>query len=100
MPSVPDRKLSALPSVRARVLAFVAIIVAGLAGGVIGWSIAGLQCKGSCATASGIGAIVGGAVAAGGVAVVAVLAMRAMGEWRQIQEDAVADSDSSRNPSA
>ena len=34
---------------------------------------------------AGIGAVVGAALAAGGVAVVAVLVLRAMGEWRTIQ---------------
>jgi hypothetical protein len=106
MPDVsgPEPKLSALPTARARVLAFVAIIVAGLAGGMIGWSFADLQCTGDCGTASGVGAIVGGTTAAVGVAVVAVLALRAMGEWRRIQESAHPDdappNASNRNPSA
>ena len=35
----------------------------------------------------GVGAVVGGALAAAGVAVVAVLTLRAMGEWRTIKEE-------------
>lgn len=100
---MPDeRRLSALPSARARALAFVAIIVAGLAGGIIGWSFVGIQCKGNCTTPSGIGAVVGGAITAGGVAVVAVLALRAMGEWRRLQSEGAdgPPSDSRRNASA
>jgi hypothetical protein len=102
MPRVPgsEPKLSALPSTQARVLAFVAIVVAGLAGGLIGWSFADIQCTGSCGTASGIGAIVGGTVAAVGVAVVAVLALRAMGEWNRIQADAAAQAGDGEPPSA
>jgi hypothetical protein len=89
------------------VLAFVAIVVAGLAGGMIGWSFADIQCTGNCGTASGVGAIIGGTVAAVGVAIVAVLALRAMGEWNRIKADAAAQAgageppnESRRNPSA
>jgi len=79
----PDaRPLSALPSRKARGLAFAAILVGGLCGGLIGSSFVRLQCEQDCTTASGVGALVGALVAAGGVAVVAVLVLRAMGEWR------------------
>jgi hypothetical protein len=81
----PAAPLTALPPVRARVLAFVAIVVAGALGGLIGWGIVDLQGGGS--TASGVGAVVGAVVAAGGVAVVAVLVLRAMGEWRRIEHE-------------
>lgn len=78
-----ERPLSAIPSARARALAFLAILVAGGCGALIGGSFVGLQCEG-CTTATGLGAVVGGLVAAGGVAVVAVLVLRAMGEWRSL----------------
>lgn len=81
-----ERRLSALPSVRARALAFVAILVAGVCGALIGWAFVDLQCRGSCHVASGVGALLGGVGAAVGVGVVAVLTMRAMGEWRTISE--------------
>jgi hypothetical protein len=81
-----DRPLSALPSVRARVLAFAAIVVAGAAGGLIGWSFVHVSCDGSCTTPATLGALGGAVLAAGGVAVVAVLTLRAMGEWRRIRE--------------
>ncbi|MEY2478498.1 MAG: hypothetical protein QOG87_3813 [Actinomycetota bacterium] len=88
MPPVPDdRRLSALPSVRARWLAFVAILVAGIAGGLIGSSFVHLTCDGNCGTAQGIGAVGGAMFAAGGVAVVSVLVLRAMGEWRRVQSE-------------
>jgi len=79
------RPLSALPSARARVLAFLAILTAGAAGALIGWSFVELQCHGACTGPAGVGAVVGGGAAAGGVAVVAVLTLRAMGEWRSIR---------------
>ena len=72
---------------RARVLAFTAIVVAGACGALIGGSLVSLQCKGNCTTPTGAGAIVGAGVAAIGVAVVAVLTLRAMGEWRRISEE-------------
>jgi hypothetical protein len=76
---------SALPSTLARVLAFVSILVGGLCGGLIGWAFVDLQCEGDCGTESGAAGLFGAVVGAGGVAVVAVLALRAMGEWRAIQ---------------
>lgn len=85
-PRREERPLSALPSRRARALAFAAILVAGLCGALIGSSFVSLQCETSCDTASGVAAIVGGLAAAGGVAVVAVLVLRAMGEWNRTVE--------------
>ena len=73
---------SALPSVGARAVAFVAIIVAGVCGLLIGRALVSVQCAGACAVPKGIGSLVGAIVAAGGVAVVAVLVLRAMSEWR------------------
>ena len=78
---------TALPSVRARALAFVAIVLGGVCGALIGFSVVDLQCHGQCTTAKGVGTLIGAAIAAGGVAVVAVLVLRAMGEWRVIQEE-------------
>lgn len=75
---------SALPSVRARALAFAAIVVAGACGALIGWGIARVLWSDSALSVLA-GAVVGAVVAAAGVAVVAVLVLRAMGEWRRIQ---------------
>jgi hypothetical protein len=69
-----------------RVGAFVAILFSGLAGGLIGYSLIALQCEGNCAVAKGIGLLVGSVVAAGGMAIVAVLVMRAVGEWREVED--------------
>ncbi len=86
----PDRPAlapidSAAPSTGARVLALLAIVVGGACGGLIGYAIADLQCTGDCSIQRGIGAVGGALAAAVGVAVVAVLVLRAMGEWRTIQ---------------
>jgi hypothetical protein len=79
--------VSALPSVRARVAAFAAIILAGVCGALIGRSIVTVGCHGSCATPRAAGTLVGAIVAAGGVAIVVVLVLRALGEWRVISAD-------------
>jgi hypothetical protein len=85
MPQPPPIS-SALPPTGARVLAFLAILVGGLCGGLIGYAVTDLQCTDGCSgAATGLGALVGALVAAGGVAVVAVLVLRAMAEWRTIQ---------------
>jgi hypothetical protein len=75
-----------LPSVGARVLGFLVILVAGACGAFIGFAFIDLQCEGDCTVPTGLGALVGAVVFAGGTAVVTVLTLRAMGEWRTIQE--------------
>ena len=100
-----ERPLSALPSPRARALAFIAIVLAGVCGAVIGWAVGGplVGCQGDCGTAEGVGALVGGVGAAVGVAVVAVLTLRAMGEWKRVSEEELFDDQAGtirRNPSA
>jgi hypothetical protein len=77
---------SALPSTGARALALAAIVVAGICGGLIGWKVADLQVAGDGQVIPGLVGLAGAAMAAGGVAVVAVLVLRAMGEWRTIVE--------------
>jgi hypothetical protein len=77
---------SALPSVGARVGAFVAIFVGGAAGALIGVSFAELQCsKGSCDLSRGLWLWGGSIVGALGVAIVATLTLRALGEWNSIR---------------
>jgi hypothetical protein len=65
-------------------VAFVAILLGGLAGGLIGWAFIQLQCSGDCDVAAAVGAYVGATAAAAGTAVISVLGLRAMGEWRQL----------------
>lgn len=90
MSGVPrgDELESAAPPTGARILAFFAILLGGLCGGLIGYSIVDLQYDGTSDVPAGIGLVVGAAVGSIGVAVVAVLVMRAMGEWRTIQHRA------------
>lgn len=80
------KPLSAIPPVTARVIAFVTILLGGLAGGLIGFALVDLQSDGDAAVAKGLGLLVGAVVCAGGMAIVAVLALRAMGEWREIND--------------
>ncbi|MEM1334689.1 MAG: hypothetical protein AAGG08_14650 [Actinomycetota bacterium] len=84
--TVEQRPLSALPSVGVRIGAFVAICLSGLAGALIGSSLVSLQCDGDCGVPIGVGLLVGAVVAAGGMAIVAILVMRALGEWREVQD--------------
>jgi hypothetical protein len=86
VPNDSDGTLSALPSVGVRVVAFAAICLSGLAGAVIGYSLVSLQCEGDCGAWEGVGLLLGALGAAAGMAVVAVLVMRAMGEWREIED--------------
>lgn len=84
----PERPLSAIPSPGARALAFVAILLGGFAGGLIGYTLVSLQCDGTCAVQKGLGAWVGAVVGAVGAAIVAILVLRAQGEWRELADDA------------
>ena len=81
-----DRPLSALPSPAARAIAFASIILGGVAGGLIGYSLVRVQCTGECGVERGLGAFIGAVVAAIGMSIVAVLVLRAIGEWRDIED--------------
>ena len=97
----PEPLTSALPSIGARVVAFLSIIVGGVCGGLIGFALVDIQCEGSCTSNAGLGALTGAVCGAFGVAVVAVLALRAMGEWKTIQKrDQPGPSRIRRKPSA
>ena len=79
-----ERPLSALPSPLARIIAFVSILVGGLGGALIGYPLVDIQYDGESATPLGLGLVIGAIVAAGGTAIIAVLVLRASGEWREI----------------
>lgn len=81
-PETSDYAPTSLPPTGARVLAFVAILVGGLCGGLIGYGFADLQCTGDCTTTAGGAGLLGAVIGAVGVGIVAVLALRAMAEWR------------------
>ena len=74
---------TAAPPLIARVLAVVSILIGGLCGGLIGFAVTDVSCVDGC---TGTASIVGFASAVGcaiGVAIVAVLALRAMAEWNE-----------------
>ena len=81
-----ERPLSALPSPLARVLAFIAILVGGLAGALIGYALVDIQYDGSAEWPLGLGVVIGAVASAVGTAVVAILVLRAIGEWRSIDD--------------
>lgn len=67
---------------RAFSVAFVGVVIAGLLGALIGYGLADVGCTGECGLARAAGTLAGAALSAAGVAVVAVLVLRAMSEWR------------------
>jgi len=83
--TAPAYAPTSLPSLGARILAFIAILLGGLFGGLIGYGFTDLQCADGCAARAGGYGVFGAVVGAIGVGIVAVLALRAMGEWRTIQ---------------
>ena len=84
-PGGADYAPTSLPSRGARLLAFAAIVIGGVCGGLIGYGVTDVQCQGDCGTVAGGVGFGGAVIGAVGVGVVAVLALRAMGEWRTIQ---------------
>jgi hypothetical protein len=86
LPNSQERQLSALPTPLARVIAFVSICIAGVTGGAIGYALVDVQCSGSCRVDTGFGMLIGSASGALGMSVVAVLVLRAVGEWREISD--------------
>ncbi|GIT00757.1 MAG: hypothetical protein CM1200mP26_24690 [Acidimicrobiales bacterium] len=81
---------SAEPSTLARALALLAILVAGVSGGLIGHAVTDLQCADGCPALAGSMGLVGAVIAAAGVAVVAVLSLRAMAEWQATERQQAA----------
>jgi hypothetical protein len=55
----------------------------GLAGGSIGFALVDVQCTGDCGLPLSLGIFLGSTISAGGTAIVAVLGLRALGEWRE-----------------
>lgn len=69
------------PTRGARLLAVLSILLAGLCGGLIGYVVMDLQCRDGCSTAAGFVGLASAVGCAAGVAIVAVLALRASAEW-------------------
>jgi hypothetical protein len=64
-------------------LAYAGVILGGLLGALLGYGITDIGCTGDCGTSTAVGAVVGAVIGAVGTGVVAVLALRAMAEWRR-----------------
>jgi hypothetical protein len=82
----PPEPPPTLPGRGAYLLAFSGVVLAGIFGGIIGWGVTDIGCEGDCAVATAAGTIIGAIVGAGGVAIVAVLVLRAMAEWDRHQQ--------------
>lgn len=65
-------------------MAFVAILLGGTAGGLIGYALVDIQNSGDSAISLGFGLLVGAIISAGGTAIVSILVLRAVGEWRPV----------------
>lgn len=87
-----ERPLSALPSPVARALAFVSILLGGVAGALIGYALVDIQVEDASDLALGLGLLSGAVITSGGTAIVAILVLRALGEWRSIGDRGVARS--------
>jgi hypothetical protein len=85
-PADPDYAPTSLPPTGARVLAFLSILIGGLCGGLIAYGFTDVSCEGDCGTLAGGMGVLGAVLGAVGVGVVAVLALRAMGEWSSGQK--------------
>jgi NhaP-type Na+/H+ or K+/H+ antiporter len=70
----------------ARALAFISILIGGLAGALIGYALVDVQTDNASGLLLGIGILLGAVLSAAGTAVVAVLVLRALGEWREIAD--------------
>ena len=70
------------PGKGAFIIAYGLIVLSGVLGAVIGYGVAGVQCdvlrSSNCSSSQAIGAFIGGAFAAIGVGICAVLRLRAM----------------------
>jgi len=70
----------------ARALAFISILIGGLAGALIGYALVDVQTDNPSGLLLGIGILLGAVLSAAGTAVVAVLVLRALGEWREMAD--------------
>ena len=77
----PDAAPPMLPSRSAFLLAFSAVVLAGLFGGIIGFGVADVGSESDAARL--LGTFIGAMIGAAGVGIVAVLVLRAMSEWNR-----------------
>ena len=79
--AAPDAAPPMLPSRTAFLLAFSAVVIAGIFGGIIGFGVADVGSDSD--TARLVGTFLGAMIGAAGVGIVAVLVLRAMSEWNR-----------------
>ncbi len=79
-------QLSALPSVTARALAFAAILLGGLMGGLLTYGVRKVMTGKTTGISLGLWTVAGAVGTAFGVGVLATLVLRAMGEWRALNQ--------------
>jgi len=72
-----------MPSRRAFLLTFTAVVAAGVFGAVIGYGLVDIGCTRDCSGDALLAAVIGAVIGAVGVGIVAVLVLRAMSEWRR-----------------
>ncbi len=77
---------SAAPSPLARIVAVAAIVLASACGGIIGYAYTQLECDDDCTVLAGFVGVGTAIACALGVAVVVTLGLRAMGEWKTLQQ--------------
>lgn len=65
-------------------IAFISILLGGLAGALIGYTLVDIQYEGASSLPLGLGLLIGAITTAGGTAIIAVLVLRATGEWRDL----------------
>jgi hypothetical protein len=63
--------------------AYVFVVIGGLFGGAIGYGLVNVSSTGGTPVEKALGALAGAIIAAVGLGIVAVLALRAMAEWRR-----------------
>lgn len=84
----PDDPLPDAPAQRHRgllVTTFCTIVMGGAAGAAIAFGLINIGCHGNCATPKSFAVLGGALIGTVGVAVIAVLVLRAMVEWEQHQ---------------
>ena len=79
-------QLSALPSVTARALAFAAILLGGLMGGLLTYGVRKVMTGKTTGISLGLWTVAGAVGTAFGVGVLATLVLRAMSEWRALNQ--------------
>ena len=82
--SARPARLSALPSVTARTVAFAVILLGGLIGGLLTYAVRKVMSGKASGMSIGLWTVVGSVGTAFGTGILAILALRAMGEWRSL----------------